>query len=100
MKNESCSPHNNAVKCCDNLMNLSQHIENVIDKQTSEGKLNNQLQLKTSIDSIRYLASQGCAFRGHDEGPDSKNRGNFLELVKLVSNYNENVTKVVLENAS
>ncbi|XP_062155175.1 uncharacterized protein LOC133863230 [Alnus glutinosa] len=93
------SPHNNAVKCCDTLKNQSQHIENVIDKQTSEQKLNNRLRLKTSIDCIRYLTSQGCALRGHDEGPDSKNRGNFLELIELVSTYNEKVAKVVLENA-
>jgi hypothetical protein len=99
MGNDPCSPHNNAVKCCDTLKNQSQHIENVIDKQTSEQKLNNRLRLKTSIDCIRYLTSQGCALRGHDEGPDSKNRGNFLELIELVSMYNEKVAKVVLENA-
>jgi len=99
MGKDPCLPHNNAVKCCDTLKNQSQHIENVIDKQTSEQKLNNRLRLKTSIDCIRYLTSQGCALRGHDEGPDSKNRGNFLELIELVSMYNEKVAKVVLENA-
>jgi hypothetical protein len=36
--------------------------------QTLEEKLKNRLQLKTSIDSIKYLASQRCVFRGHDEG--------------------------------
>jgi hypothetical protein len=96
MGNGPCSPHNNAVKCCDNLKNQSQHIDKVIDKQTSEEKLNNRLRLKASIESIRYLAYQGCAFRGHDEGPDSKNRGNFLELIKVVSYFNEDVAKVVL----
>jgi hypothetical protein len=55
--------------------------------------------LKTSIDSIRYLISQGCALRGHDKGPDSLNHGNFPELIKLISIYNEDVAKVVLENA-
>ncbi|XP_059446621.1 uncharacterized protein LOC132178187 [Corylus avellana] len=93
MGNGPCSPHNNAVKCCDNLKNQSQHIDKVIDKQTSEEKVNNRLRLKTSIDSIRYLAYQGCPYRGHDKGSDSKNRGNFLELIKLVSNYNEDVAK-------
>jgi hypothetical protein len=52
MKNGSCSPHNNVIKCCDNLMNQSQHIDKVIDKQTPEEKLKNRLRLKTSIDSI------------------------------------------------
>jgi hypothetical protein len=99
MGNDPCSPHNNAVKCCDTLLNQSQHIENVIDKQNLEQKLNNRLRLKTLIDCIRYLTSQGCALRGHVEGPDSKNRSNFLELIELVSIYNEKVGKIVLENA-
>jgi hypothetical protein len=34
MGNDPCSPHNNAVKCCDTLKNQTQHIEKVIDKQT------------------------------------------------------------------
>jgi len=99
MGNDPCSPHNNVVKCCDTLKNQSQHIERVIDKQISKQKLNNQLRLKPSIDYIRYLTSQGCTLRGYDEGPDSKNCGNFLELIELVSMYNEKVAKVVLENA-
>jgi hypothetical protein len=44
-------------------------------------------------------AFQGCAFRGHDETPDSKNRGNFLEMIKLLASYNDKVANVVLENA-
>ncbi|XP_040988959.1 uncharacterized protein LOC121236577 [Juglans microcarpa x Juglans regia] len=44
-----------------------------------------------SIDVVRWLAFQGCAFRGHDETPDSKNRGNFLEMLKLLASYNDKV---------
>jgi hypothetical protein len=71
----------------------------VIDKQTSEQKLNNRLRLKTLVDCICYLTSQECTLRGHDEGPNSKNHVNFLELIEIVSMYNEKVAKVVLENA-
>jgi hypothetical protein len=66
MGNDPCSPYNNVVKCCDTLMNQSQHIKNVIDKQTLEQKLNNRFRLKISIDCICYLTSQRCALRGHD----------------------------------
>ena len=66
-------------------------------KQTSQAITNNRLRLKTSIDCIRYLAFQGCAFRGHDEGPDSKNRDNFIEMIKLISSYREDVANVVSE---
>jgi hypothetical protein len=57
------------------------------------------LRLNTSLDCVWYLAAQGCAFRGHDEGPNSKNSSNFLELIKLVSTYNKDVADVILENA-
>ncbi|XP_071712866.1 uncharacterized protein [Rutidosis leptorrhynchoides] len=42
---------------------------------------------------------QACAFRGRDETRDSKNRGNFLGLLKLLASYNDELAKVVLENA-
>jgi hypothetical protein len=41
MGNGPCFPHNNAVKYYDNLINQSQHIDKVIDKQISEEKLKN-----------------------------------------------------------
>jgi hypothetical protein len=43
MGNGSCLPYNNDVKYCDSLMNQSQYIDMVIDKQTLEEKLKNQL---------------------------------------------------------
>jgi hypothetical protein len=46
---------------------------------------------------IRWLTFQICAFKGHGETSESKNQGNFLELVKLLALYNVEVTKVVLE---
>ncbi|KAF0934874.1 hypothetical protein E2562_028877, partial [Oryza meyeriana var. granulata] len=46
-----------------------------------------------------WLTFQGCPFRGHDESPGSLNRGNFLEMLKLLASYNKEVNEVVLENA-
>ncbi|XP_050263883.1 uncharacterized protein LOC126708104 [Quercus robur] len=96
---EPNSPHKNAVKCCEDLQNYSRHIDKLIEKQTSKELENNQLRLKTSIECARWLAFQACAFRGHDESLDSKNRGNFIELIKLTSTFNDKVASVVLENA-
>ncbi|KAG2666570.1 hypothetical protein I3760_15G069500 [Carya illinoinensis] len=84
---DPCSCHNNA------------HIDKVMNAQSSEQILNNRLRVKASIDVVRWLAFQGCAFRGHDETFDSKNRGNFLEMLKLLASYNDKVGKLVLENA-
>nr|XP_012574299.1 uncharacterized protein LOC105852643 [Cicer arietinum] len=53
------------------------------------------------IDEIRraYLNWSSLYFQGHDESLGSKNRGNFLEMVKLVASYNDELAKVVIENA-
>jgi hypothetical protein len=71
----------------------------MIDKQTSEEIKANRLRLRTSIDVVRFLAFQACPFRGHDESDSSKNQGNFLEMVKLLASYDEEVKAVVLSNA-
>jgi len=60
------SPHKIVVKCCEDLKNYSWHISKLIEKQTSQEMKNNRLRLKTSIDNVRWLAFQACAFRGHD----------------------------------
>ncbi|XP_058775476.1 uncharacterized protein LOC131649734 [Vicia villosa] len=94
-----CSPHNNALKSSQDLFNQSIHIRNVLNVQCADQVIQNRLRLKSSIDSIRWLAFQACSFRGHDESLGSKNRGNFLEMVKLLASYNDELAKVVLENA-
>jgi len=57
------------------------------------------LRLKTSIDSVRWLAFQACEFRDYDESSDFKNEGNYIELIKFLATYNDKVASVVLTNA-
>jgi hypothetical protein len=61
----------------DKLRNNPSHHQNVVNM--------NRKNLKMIIKIILYLSKQGQAFRGHSESETSKNRGNFLELVKLFS---------------
>ncbi|XP_028079332.1 zinc finger MYM-type protein 1-like [Camellia sinensis] len=93
------SSHRVAIKCCCDLTNQAQHIEAIIEKQTSIQIARNHLRLKTSIDVIKWLTFQACAFRGRDERHESNNRGNVIELIKLLASYNEDVVAMVLENA-
>ena len=93
------SPHNVALKCYEDFKNESCHIDKVLSKQSSQQILSNRLRLKASVDVIRWLTFQACAFRGNDESVTSKNRGNFLEMIKLLASYNKEVDEVVLENA-
>lgn len=57
------------------------------------------MRLTATINCIRFLLHQGLAFRGNDESSDSVNQGNFLQLLKFLSEHNETINKVVLENA-
>jgi hypothetical protein len=61
------SPHRKVEKACDDLMNQARHIEKNFMKFTSKQKEENQLCLKASIDVIKLLTFQGCAFKGHNE---------------------------------
>lgn len=39
------------------------------------------------LDGTLFLTNQNLPFRGHREGTTSENKGNFLELIELLSNY-------------
>ncbi|XP_027166505.1 uncharacterized protein LOC113766520 [Coffea eugenioides] len=91
--------HRIAVNACNDLMNASQHIGTFIEKQSFEQVEINRLRLQVSIDVVRWLAFQGCAFRGRDESEKSLKRGNFHQLIKLLASYNDKVANVVQENA-
>ncbi|PNX89445.1 repressor of the inhibitor of the protein kinase-like protein [Trifolium pratense] len=93
------SSHNVALRCYEDFKNHSCHIENVLSKLTEQQILSNRLRLKTTIDAVRWLTFQACPFRGHDESLTSRNRGNFLEMIKILADYNKDVKEVVLENA-
>ncbi|XP_052478049.1 uncharacterized protein LOC128033834 [Gossypium raimondii] len=97
--NDPNSLHKKAIMQSRDLINQAQHILHVIEKQTSQEVANNRLILKTSIDVVRWLTFQTCSLRGHNERTSSTNRGNFLELIKLLAFYNERVASVVLDNA-
>ncbi|KAI3461491.1 hypothetical protein Pfo_018154 [Paulownia fortunei] len=98
-RNSLNSSHKIAVKHCHDLMNLLQHIEKIIDKQSMELVANNRLRLKVSIDVARLCAFQGITLRAHNECLDSHNRGNFLEIMKHIASYNDEVRSTILKNA-
>ncbi|XP_015953969.1 uncharacterized protein LOC107478340 [Arachis duranensis] len=78
--------HHKALKSCDDLMKQSQHIDRLLHKQTSEEIEKNRIRLGASIDCIRWLTFQGCAYRGHDESQSSSNREILHILATKVRN--------------
>ncbi|XP_050111842.1 uncharacterized protein LOC126590422 [Malus sylvestris] len=93
------SLHNKAVQQARELMAQKQHIETFVIKQTDETRINYRTLLSASLECTRWLLGQGLPFRGHDESLKSSNRGNYLELMQFLSKHNEQVRKVVFENA-
>ena len=93
------SPHNNAMNALHDLSKVTGHIDKVINAQSSEEIKKNRLRLTATIESVRWLSLQACALRGHDESPSSHNRGNLIEMIKLMGRLNVDISNVVLENA-
>lgn len=73
--------------------------EKVLNSRYNEKVKKNREYLERLIDCTVFLATQEQGFRGHDEKKDSSNRGNYMELVLLLSKYDE-LTKMQLESAS
>ncbi|KAJ9566219.1 hypothetical protein OSB04_002185 [Centaurea solstitialis] len=92
-------PHNLAIQKCQNLMKQAQSIATTFDKQTDSKKDKNQTKIYASINCVRFLLRQGLPFRGHNEGVDSRNKGNFLELLHFYAERNDKVGNAVLKNA-
>ncbi|KAF8393618.1 hypothetical protein HHK36_021863 [Tetracentron sinense] len=93
------SVHNQAYRACQDLLNQKQHIQTVFSKQSDQVRREYRVRLNASIDCIRFILQRGLAFRGHDESEDSKDKGNFLELLQFLANHNESIKKFVLQNA-
>lgn len=78
-------------------MNQKQHIKVAISKQPDLMKIEYRIHLTSIIDCIWYLLKEWWASRKHDESVNSKNQGNFLELVHLVSKHDKEFD-VILKN--
>lgn len=91
----SNSAHNFAVKYFYNIKNRPCHLEKILDKQSGE-----EIKLKTSINAIRWLTFQACAFKGHDESCNSKNQGNFLKMLKHLASWNPLVEEIIQDKVT
>jgi hypothetical protein len=69
------------------------------DKQSDKQKTKYRTRLNASVDYIRFLQQQRLAFRDHDKSKGSSNQENFRELLRFFAKRNEEIDKVVLENA-
>lgn len=49
--------------------------------------------IMTVIDLVLFCAKQDISLRGHRENVDALNKGNFLELLDLVSKYDPEIKR-------
>lgn len=83
------------IKCILQLKALQKNMNTIADalkesyrlyvSQFNENVCLNRLVMHTAIDTVLFLSKQELAFRGHDESISSQNRGNFKELLALIS---------------
>lgn len=94
--NSAC---NKARGKAENLLKRKQSIETSLLRQSDHNRREYRTQLDASLQAIRYLLKQDLAFRGHDESCEARNRGNFLQLLRLLSHNSDEIRSVVLTNA-
>ena len=75
-------------------------ISNMLDVGHSKLVQENRRYMKAVVESLRYTACQGIAQRGHAEDEESTNRGNFIELLHLISMFDSTVAKKIASNPS
>ncbi|XP_030923235.1 zinc finger MYM-type protein 1-like [Quercus lobata] len=89
------SAHNQTIKKSGDLMKEKQHIQSVLVKQSNKDKIEYRVQLNAIVDCIKFLLCRGSVFRGHDESQGSSDKGNFLEFLQFLGDYNKSINEVL-----
>jgi len=76
---ELSASHREAVDMIVHLPTTTQHIGQLLSRQYASETAKNRRVLLKILSSIRFLARQALALRGHDDDHD----GNLIQLLKL-----------------
>ena len=93
------SAHSRNMSAWQSLPIQQRSIQTLLHRQCQQQIADNVLRLSASIETIRFLSSQGLVLRGHDESKESSNRGNFLELLSLLCKHSDDYGRVCLDRA-
>ncbi|KAK8658747.1 hypothetical protein V6N13_036943 [Hibiscus sabdariffa] len=93
------SAYDQALGMLNDFKNQKTSISSGFSKQYVESTSAYRLRLEASITCLKWLLLQGLSFRGHEESEKLLNKGNFLELLQLLSVHNPEYKKLVLKNA-
>lgn len=80
--------------------NLAAKITNQLSTIRQRNIEENREIMEDIIPVVLFLTRQGLAFRGHDESKESRNKGNFKELLELLSLYSPRLKHHIETNSS
>jgi len=95
----SNSVNNQDKRKCQDLINQRQYIKVAYAGISNQARKDYRMRLNIIVDCIYFLLCQGLAFRDCAQFKDSKNQGNFLELLWFPVNHNQGIKDVVLEKS-
>ena len=87
---DTCSSHRQAVVAWDMYIktaNTGLTVADQLGNQRAELVRKNRHYIKSIVEVLMLCARQDIALRGHRESVESANRGNFLEILKLVARH-------------
>ncbi|KAE9541314.1 hypothetical protein AGLY_004559 [Aphis glycines] len=96
IKNHECSTEHLESEISRGLYQKNYRIDLHIMENANKNIAENREVLRVIIEIIIFSARQNIALRGHNEKLTSNNRGNFLELIELLSHHNA-VLKIHLD---
>lgn len=102
-EHEESSPHLTALEKWTELsarLRLNQTIDHARQKMIDNENKKWRDLLYRILDVTLFLAKQNLPFRGHRENAKSENKGNFLELIEFLSNYDPVLKEHLLTTAS
>ncbi|XP_022032401.1 zinc finger MYM-type protein 1-like [Helianthus annuus] len=92
--------HERAVEKGEDLLKEAQSVLVCNKKKSEKERKEYRTRLSASVMIAQGLLNGGLPFRGHDEPEESLYRGHFIEFLKLFGQINEEISKVILSNAS
>ena len=98
---DNCSSHKQAMACWNEYtINLEKHTSVAHRLETAREQVvkTNRHYIKTLIEILLLCAKQEIAVRGHRESAESRNQGNFLEILKLVADHDAVIKEKIRDN--
>lgn len=103
-KHQQSKHHINAESSRIQFLQSNRHIDVMVDRSRQEElcrleqeRIKNRQYLSRLIDVAKTLVKCGNPFWGHDESEESHNRGNFIEMVSLLSRWDHDLADYMKE---